>query len=111
MDNLHNRIQYAVNTVGYGMQASEEETDAVERRFRQEQDARNDLFQKEFFKLIGKKKAECVEVEPRKVDAKWHISYHGDRDKAWKEIVMKEFKCTNYELVGSIAECMEKFRK
>lgn len=114
MDDLHNRMQYAINTVGYGVQASEEETDAVERRFRQEQNARNDLFRKEFFKMIGKKKAtkaEQVEVEPRKADAKWHISYHGDKDKAWKEIVMKEFKCTNYELVGSIDECIGKFGK
>lgn len=112
IDDLHNRLQYVINTVGYGDQASEEETEAIERRYRLEQDARNDFFQKEFFKMIGKKKkSESVQVKPREIDAKWHISYYGDKDKAWKEIVMREFKCTNYELLGSIDECIEKFRK
>ena len=61
--------------------------------------------------MIGKKKTERIEAKPREIDAKWHISYYGDKDKTWKEIVMKEFKCTNYELVGSIDECIDKFRK
>ena len=113
IDDLHNRMQYVINTIGYGGQASEEEDEAIERRYRQEQEARNASFQKEFFKMIGKKKkkTERIEAKPREVDAKWHISYYGDKDKAWKEIVMNEFKCTNYELVGSIDECIEKFRK
>lgn len=113
IDDLHNRMQYVINTVGYGGQASEEEIEAIERRYRQEQDARNAFFQKDFFKMIGKKKKKTgyIEVKPREIDAKWHISYYGDKDKAWKEIVMKEFKCTNYELVGSIDECIEKFKK
>ena len=113
IDDLHNRMQYVINTVGYGRQASEEEIEAIEKRYRQEQDARNASFQKEFFKMIGnkKKKTGYIEVKPREIDAKWHISYYGDKDKAWKEIVMKEFKCTNYELVGSIDECIEKFKK
>lgn len=113
IDDLHNRLQYVINTVGYGDQASEEETEVIERRYRLEQDARHDFFQKEFFNMIGKKKkkAECVEVKPREIDAKWHISYYGDKDKAWKEIVMREFGCTNYELLGSIDECIERFRK
>lgn len=102
-----------INTVGYGGQASEEETEAIKRRYRQEQDDRNSSFQKEFFKIVGKKKkkAEHIEVKPREIDAKWHISYYGDKDKSCKEIAMKEFKCTNYELVVSIDECIEKFRK
>ena len=58
-----------------------------------------------------KKKAVGVEVKPREADAKWHISYYGDKDKEWKETVMTEFKCTNYELFGSIDECIKKFRK
>ena len=111
IDDLHNRMQYVINTVGYGGQASEEEIEAIERRYRQEQYARNTSFQKEFFKMIGKKKTGSIEVKPREIDAKWHISYYGDKDKAWKEIVMNEFKCTNYELVGSIDECIEKFKK
>lgn len=111
IDDLHNRMQYVINTIGYGEQASEEEDEAIERRYRQEQEARNASFQKEFFKMIGKKKTERIEAKPREIDAKWHISYYGDKDKTWKEIVMKEFKCTNYELVGSIDECIEKFGK
>lgn len=113
IDDLHNRMQYVFNTVGYGGQASEEEIEAIERRYRQEQYARNTSFQKDFFKMIGKKKKKTgyIEVKPREIDAKWHISYYGDKDKAWKEIVMNEFKCTNYELVGSIDECIEKFKK
>lgn len=112
IEDLHNRMQYVINTVGYGRQASKEEAEAIERRYRQEQDARNAFFQKDFFRMIGKKKkkAEYIEVKPREADAKWHISYYGDKDKAWEETVMTEFKCMNYELVGSIDECIEKFR-
>ena len=44
IDDLHNRMQYVINTVGYGGQASEEEIEAIERRYRQEQDARNASF-------------------------------------------------------------------
>lgn len=43
-DDLHNRMQYVINTVGYGGQDSEEEIEAIERRYRQEQDARNASF-------------------------------------------------------------------
>ena len=113
IDDLHDRMQYVINTVGYGRQDSKEEAEAIERRYRQEQDDRNAFFQKYFFKMIGKKKkkAERIKVKPREVDAKWHVSYYGDKDKAWKETVMKEFKCTNYELVGSVDECIKKFRK
>lgn len=77
IDDLHNRMQYVINTVGYGRHASKEETEAIERRYRQERDARNEFFQKEFFKIIGKKKkkGECIEVKPREADARWHISY------------------------------------
>ena len=41
IDDLHNRMQYVINTVGYGGQASAEEIEAIERRYSQEQDARN----------------------------------------------------------------------
>jgi len=113
LDDLHNRMQYVINTVGYGGEALQEEKEAVERRFKQEQDVRNAFYEKEFFKLIGKKSkhAESTEVKLREEDAKWHITYYGDKDKAWKEIVMREFKCTNYELVGSIDECIKGFKK
>lgn len=39
------------------------------------------------------------------------ISYFGDMDKKWKEIVMKELGCSNYELYPSIDDCISKWKK
>ena len=48
----------------------------------------------------AKMELDSVKVAPRTEDAKWHISYFGDTDKEWKEIVMKVwFSVIIYRLV------------
>ena len=87
---------------------------AEERRLQREQCVRNERYRKEFLKMLGKptkKELDSVKVAPRTEDAKWHISYFGDMDKKWKEIVMKELGCSNYELYPSIDDCISKWKK
>ena len=57
-----------------------------------------------------KKELEEVKVEPRTEDARWHISYFGEKGRVWKDVVMKELGCKNYKLYPSIEECIEKFK-
>lgn len=47
--------------------------------------------------------------EPRLQDARWHISYHSDGNKARIEKVMQKAGCTNYELFKGIDECIKEF--
>lgn len=114
LDELHNRLQYVIQKVGYGAEEIDDEYEgAVSRKFRQEQNARNDFFEKTFMKMLGKKagKINSVEANPRTQDAKWHISYYSEKDKQWAEIVMKELGCDNYELYSSIDDCLKLFKK
>lgn len=113
MEELFNRMQYAIDEIGYQNEAEEESIDAMQRRFCREQEERNAFFQKEFAKILGKpakKEMEEVKVEPRTEDARWHISYFGEKDRVWKDAVMKELGCKNYKLYPSIEECIEKFK-
>jgi hypothetical protein len=117
LDELHNRMQYVIESAGYHNGNVEDEyKDAMERKLRQEQDARDFMYQKEFLKMFGKVSKEELEKEfaklkPRTEDAKWHISYHSDRDKARIESVMRKLGCRNFELHSSIDECLMPFRK
>lgn len=93
---------------------SEHSVNAMERWQQSEQAARNEQYSKEFLKMIGnptKTELNSVKVAPRTEDAKWHISYFGNMDKEWKEIVMKELGCSNYQLYPSIDECISKWKK
>lgn len=114
LDDLHNRLQFVIQSVGYGNDDVDDEyVDAAERKLQQEQAARNEMFEKAFMKMIGKKlkKGAATEIKPRTEDAKWHISYYSDRDKTWIETVMKELGCRNFELYSSIDECLVPFKK
>lgn len=114
LDEMTQRMQYVIDEIGYQNTADESAANAMERRRKQEQDARNAYFQKEFLRMIGKpskKEMEEVRVPPRTEDAHWHISYFGDEDKKWKEIVMKELGCNNFTLYPSIDECIFKWKK
>lgn len=49
--------------------------------------------------------------EQRSKNAKWHISYHSDKDKEQIEYVMERCGCTEYELYPSIEKCIAEFKK
>lgn len=113
MADLDGRMQYVIDKVGYGRETSEEAINATVRKMQQEQQARNEEFQKQFMKMIGKPSKHPIQksVSQRLQDAKWHISFFGDKDREWKEIVMRELGCTNYQLYPSIDECIGRWRE
>ena len=114
LDELTQRMQFVIDEIGYHNKADESAANAMDRRLQREQDARNEQYSKEFLKMLGKPtktELDSVKVAPRTEDAKWHISYFGDTDKEWKEIVMKELGCCNYQLYPSIDECISKWKK
>ena len=102
-------IEYVVDTVGYGREDSSKAFEAMIRRQRREQAEKNRLYEKGFYKMIGKAmppKGEAIQPQTRIADAKWHVAFYGERDRTWKEYVMKELGCTNFELYSSIDECL-----
>ena len=114
LNELNQRMQFIIDEIGYHNTANENAANAMERWQQREQAARNEQYSKEFLKMIGnptKTELDSVKVAPRTEDAKWHISYFGDTDKEWKEIVMKELGCSNYQLYPSIDECISKWKK
>lgn len=113
MDDWADRMQYVIDAVGYHNEPSEASTAAMLRKLQEEQDARNQAFQKTFFRTIGKgrNKRQAAKIQPRLEDAKWHISYYGDQDKEWKQIVMQELGCSRYQLYPTIDACIAKWKK
>lgn len=117
VEDMFSRLQYVVETVGYQRDdVKQEYTDAMIRKMVEEQDARNKMFQKEFLKhFSGVSEEELLreaeKIKPRTADARWHISYFSEKDKAWIECVMKELGCKNYELLHGIDQCLAGFRK
>jgi NurA-like 5'-3' nuclease len=85
LDELHNRLQYVIESVGYhNMDVDDEYTEAMTRKLMQEQEIRNDMYQREFLKMFGKVskeelKKEAEKIESRTEDAKWHISFYSDQ--------------------------------
>lgn len=113
LDELNQRMQFIIDEMGYHNTANENAANAMERWQQRDQAARNEQYSKEFLKMIGnptKTELDSVKVALRTEDAKWHISYFGDTDKEWKEIVMKELGCSNYQLYPSIDECISKWK-
>ena len=118
IDELHNRLQYAINYGGYQLDYENldpKQIEAVERRYFQEQDARNQEFQKMFMKLFGKAKDKTSDKTAKKSvtridDATWHISCHSDRDKQWAKTLLKELGCKKVRLYPTIDECLIPFK-
>lgn len=48
--------------------------------------------------------------EPRTNNAKWHISYHSDKDKKQIENVMQKAGCDNYMLYQGIYDCIKEYK-
>lgn len=119
LEELDTRINYAIQHYGYkyGVEQTDPRQDQVmARRLKQEQEAQQEWMEKEFFRIMGMQrsrrrlKEEISSIhELRTEDAMWHLSYYGDSDKAWKEIVLRELSCKRYELLPTIDACLEKF--
>lgn len=112
VDELHNRLQYVINHVGYKNDGdiTKEQEDAMLRKLESEQDAVNAEVQRSLRKIIRKRIDEKEVEQPRIVNstenAEWHISYYSERDRLWIEALMKELGCTNFKLYPSIEQCL-----
>lgn len=145
LDELHNRIQYIIKTYGKDPTitdtVTQEEKDAVYRKYLQEQQERDMAIEEAFRKMLrngerrrrrkaGDRSAQMhrkndldgadrqmCPANPDHVksecmpDVRWHITYYSDADKERAESLMKTLGCTNYELLGSIDEAVEKIRR
>lgn len=97
---------------------------AVRRRYWCEQQLRDEEEERKFFRKIRKAlrksgKTTAIETEEDekpvvdeqiRVFPKWHISYYSKDDKKRIEEVMKEICCEDYELYGSIDDCLKAFK-
>lgn len=118
IDELHNCLQYAINNVGYNHDDKNidlEYEEAVFRKYENEQDIRNQEYQKMFFKSLGKVSGEDTDKAATKTvhrtdDAAWHISYYSDRGRRWSETLMKELGCKKVNLYPTIDECLAPFK-
>lgn len=121
LEEFHNRLQYIINRVGYHVDESnipQEYKEAIQRKYETEQYERSNMMQKWFLKRVTRgtsKRKLATEIERidkpvRTEDAKWHISFYTEKDRAWKEKVMSEMCYKNYKLYPSIEECIESFK-
>ena len=99
-----------------GVSPSEQQIDAIQRRFAAEQEERNIMMQKTFMKTIGAKRKNIAPqasdsyIRKRLENAKWHISCYSTKDKQWVDFVMKEFDFDNYVTYKTIDECINDFK-
>lgn len=118
IDDLHNRLQFAINHTGYRVDYQDldpQQIEAVNSQYLQEQATRNQDFQKMFTKVLSQRKDKtpdkCVKKNiPRVDDATWHVSYHTDQDKQWAETLLKELGCKKVKLYPTIGECLAPFK-
>ena len=95
------------------------QSDAVRRRFWEEQDTRDKKVKREYLRLLGRKnggkrippEADCLEKTKDASGAEWHISYYSEKDRKRIESVMKGMGCRNYRLYNSIDECIKVWKK
>lgn len=128
LDELNNRMQYAIKRYGhdhtiYEPISSEEEA-SVQRKLFWEQQSRDKSLYRYFFKLLKKTTrtpfkffhpTSCVSSDikdfvhkSRTEDAMWHISYHSSEDKERASRLMGTLECNNYDLFPSINEAIKK---
>ena len=104
-------------------EATSKAKEAVHKRFIVEQASRTKEVIEELYMLNGIKEIppNCYSVfnaaeyidgnhEKRTKDARWHISYHSDKDKKQIKDVMQRCGCKEYELYPSIEDCIEEFK-
>ena len=115
LEELQQRIEYVIQSVGYqGRTPTEESARAMRRRYEQEKQAQNQWMGREFLKMAGfpRRKALPRDLpQPlRTASAPWHISCYTARDRQWAETLMKELKVEQYTLYDSIDQCLQPFR-
>ena len=118
-DDLHLRIDYIINRIGYGLDdemIDQDQKAAIKRKCDAEQAAMDEVYEKyimkRFKKRIKHKKFNRLqEADPpiRTEDAVWYITYHTEKDRLWIEHIMNELEYKNYILYPSIDECLKPF--
>lgn len=101
---------------------AEKQKEAVHRRFLWEQAIRTKEVMEELCVIRGVHElpSDCYSVlkvadyidgghEPRREDAKWHVSYFSDAGKKRIEDVFQRTGCTSYKLYQGIDECIKEF--
>ncbi len=104
-EELRLRMQYAIHLYEEGTPVSEEEMEATERRLEYEYARSEEEILSNFDEICPNIKEE----RPCLTDARWHISYDTEEDKERIVETMERIGCENYELYGSIEECLERF--
>ena len=99
------------------------EAAGVRRRFRKEQEERNQKIRREYLRLLNKRMhlgmltpvEAFLEHDPKipydNSGTEWHISYYSEEDRKRIDAVMQSYGCENYTLHPDIAQCIETFKK
>ena len=99
------------------------EAAGVRRRFREEQEERNQKIRREYLRMLNKRMhlgmltpvEAFLEHDPKipydNSGTEWHISYYSEEDRKRIDMVMQSYECENYTLHPDIAQCIETFKK
>lgn len=99
------------------------EAAGVRRRFRKEQEERNQKIRREYLRMLNKRMhlgmltpvEAFLEHDPKipydNSGTEWHISYYSEEDRKRIDAVMQSYGCENYTLHPDIAQCIETFKK
>lgn len=99
------------------------EAAGVRRRFREEQEERNQKIRREYLRMLNKRMhlgmltpvEAFLEHDPKipydNSGTEWHISYYSEEDRKRIDTVMQSYGCENYTLHPDIAQCIETFKK
>ncbi len=116
LEQLHLRIQYAIQRTGYGLspeEIPEEQAAAVAEKAEAERLALLSEYDRAFKKMLGRgKKHSTVPPPPapqRETDAKWHVSCHAERDKTQARELFSRLGFGNYQLYNGIDDCLAAF--
>ncbi len=111
LDEFQARMDYIINTVGYGVESSDISQKDMHKQYKKEQEIRNQMFEEMCLKELNLKYAhntkDALVSDERHEDAMWHISYFKSEDKQWVEHLMKELNYSNYRVYPSIDECLQ----
>lgn len=117
LDKLNLRMEYAIQRTGYGLEeVTEEQQAAVDERAEAERQALFADYNKMFMKMFGRRERKTVGCKPPKPtpqrgsDATWHVSCYSERDKTWARELFAQLEFENYELCGSIDDCILRWR-
>ncbi len=106
------RVDYIVNTIGYGKNGDDLGREAIKRQFNREQEIRNKQLENKFYKTLKLKNEKHRDkglslVCQRQEGATWHLCCFTKKDKQRIATFMNEIGCKNYKLYSSIDECIK----